>query len=271
MKKGILLWGLAIVITLLSAGYQRITGPSYPVRGHIPLSGKTIAYSFERDHDGAGDQIITLIAPDTAISGRLFYRRFKAAEEFMPAPLNRSGDTLTGSLPHQPPAGKLEYYVQLQHHGDSVIVPGRQAVVTRFRGHVPGIILAPHIILMFMAMLFSTRTGLEAFIRGGGTRNLTIWTVVTLVVGGMILGPLMQRFAFGELWTGAPFGWDLTDNKTLIALLGWIVALIRHRHSHFPRYAVIVAAVLLLAVYMIPHSILGSELDYATGKIRVGQ
>ena len=40
----------------------------------------------------------------------------------------------------------------------------------------------------------------------------------------MILGPLTQYYAFGALWTGFPFGIDLTDNKTLIALIGWIIA-----------------------------------------------
>ena len=41
--------------------------------------------------------------------------------------------------------------------------------------------------------------------------------LLLLAVGGFILGPLVQNYAFGELWTGVPFGWDLTDNKTLIA------------------------------------------------------
>jgi hypothetical protein len=271
MKKSVLLWSLAIILTLLSAGYQRKTGPTYPMHDKIAIDGSAVSYSFARSHGGDGDQPVTLTAPDTAISGRLFYRRFKAPEEFMPLQLMRIGDTLFGALPHQPPAGKLEYYVELSGRGKTMIVPERQAVVTRFKGEVPPYVLAPHIILMFIAMLFSTRTGLEAFSPNGRTRNLTIWTVVTLCIGGMILGPLVQRFAFGELWTGVPFGWDLTDNKTLIAFLGWIAALIGHRGGRYPRYIVIAAAVLLLAVYLVPHSVLGSELDYATGKVRIGQ
>jgi hypothetical protein len=78
----------------------------------------------------------------------------------------------------------------------------------------------------------------------------------------MILGPITQLYAFGALWTGVPFGWDLTDNKTLITLIGWIIAAVAIRKSAKPQRLVAFAAVLMLIVYLIPHSVLGSELDY---------
>jgi cytochrome bd-type quinol oxidase subunit 2 len=116
---------------------------------------------------------------------------------------------------------------------------------------------------MFLAMLFSTRAGLEALDKNGNPRKLVIWTTGLLFVGGMILGPLVQKYAFGALWTGFPFGFDLTDNKTLIAMLGWIAALIAGRKGKPARVWVLGASVLLLIVYLIPHSLLGSQLDYS--------
>jgi hypothetical protein len=73
----------------------------------------------------------------------------------------------------------------------------------------------------------------------------------------------MQKFAFGAFWTGFPFGADLTDNKTMVALIGWIIALIAGRKSKSPRSWYLGAAILLLVVFLIPHSLLGSELDYS--------
>jgi hypothetical protein len=78
----------------------------------------------------------------------------------------------------------------------------------------------------------------------------------------MILGPIIQYLAFGDLWTGVPFGWDLTDNKTLITLIvwGWVLwAALKAKPARVPA---IVASVVTLVVYLIPHSVLGSELDY---------
>ena len=85
----------------------------------------------------------------------------------------------------------------------------------------------------------------------------------------MILGPIVQYYAFGDLWTGIPFGWDLTDNKTLIAFIFWILAVYMNRKTDRPLYTALAAFVLLL-VFSIPHSMFGSELDYASGQVTQG-
>jgi uncharacterized membrane protein len=72
----------------------------------------------------------------------------------------------------------------------------------------------------------------------------------------------MQEYAFGALWTGWPFGHDLTDNKTLVSLIIWIIALFVLRKNRENRIWPVIAFVVMLAVYMIPHSVLGSEIDY---------
>jgi hypothetical protein len=79
----------------------------------------------------------------------------------------------------------------------------------------------------------------------------------------------VQKFAFGDLWTGVPFGWDLTDNKTLIAFIFWIIAVVMNRKKEKPFYTIL-AAVVLLLIFSIPHSMFGSELDYASGEVTQG-
>ena len=104
---------------------------------------------------------------------------------------------------------------------------------------------------------------------GVGKSLVTVNLAAALAAGGMILGPIVQKYAFGELWTGIPFGWDLTDNKTLIAVAAWILAVIMNRKREKPGYT-IAAAVILLLVYSIPHSLFGSELDYVSGTVGQG-
>ena len=94
-------------------------------------------------------------------------------------------------------------------------------------------------------------------------RRLANWAAVLIFIGGFILGPLVQKYAFGVFWSGVPLGFDLTDNKTLIAMVGWLIALFLMRKGKPGRAGVVAAAVLLLVVYSIPHSVLGSELDYS--------
>jgi hypothetical protein len=85
----------------------------------------------------------------------------------------------------------------------------------------------------------------------------------------LIMGPLVQKYAFNELWTGVPYGWDLTDNKTLIAFLAWLIAYWVSRKQE-SRIAIIAAMVVTIVIFSIPHSLFGSQLDPATGKIIQG-
>lgn len=251
------------------AVYQRMTGPTHSERGKVTLSGQTIKYKLLRSHESDGDAPVKIKVADESITGTLSFKRLKKEEEWSTVPLVRQGTELVAFLPVQPPAGKLEYLVELTKQGETVSL-SQNPVVIRFKGRVPLFVLIPHIFFMFFAMLFSLRTGIEALTRGPALLKLTIITTVFLFIGGAILGPIVQKYAFGAYWTGWPFGHDLTDNKTLIALLGWVIAWNRLRRNPSNRGWVIAASLILIAVYLIPHSVLGSEFDYDSGKVITG-
>jgi len=262
MRKPLTLWIVAFVLTAVSAVYQRMTGPTYPVRGTVTLGGQQYSLRLERSQDTTGDQVIRLAIPDSAVRGVVKWRRFPTNDAYQTVILQRNGDRLEGALPRQPAAGKLEYQVLLTRGVEQQLVPPRPAV-TRFKNPVTAAVLVPHILAMFVAMLLSTRAGLAA-LAGGETRLLTFLTLLFLVAGGFILGPVMQKEAFGTYWTGVPFGFDLTDNKTLFAVAAWAVAswLVAVKHAA-ARWAVVGAAVVNLVVFAIPHSTWGSQIDWS--------
>jgi nitrous oxide reductase accessory protein NosL len=262
MKKNYVRWILALLITLSAAAYQRLTGPTYPVRGDIEIDGKVVSYKLLRSHGGETNQPVTLAFTDTSYKAYVFYKHYKTDEAWQKIPMQIKDGQLYAELPHQPPAGKIEYYLILQKNGRQHKLPEDVSVITRFKGAVPAYILVPHILFMFLAMLLSTRTGIEALDRNSNPRKLAFWTLGFLTIGGMILGPIVQQYAFGALWTGVPFGWDLTDNKTLIAFLGWIGAIWAGRGGRKANILMLGASLITLAVYLIPHSVMGSELKY---------
>lgn len=262
MKRSVLLWIIAFVLTLLTAVYQRMTGPTYPLHGSAKIGEYKIDYDLDRSHGGDKDHNVKIKVPDKNISGLLEYKRYKTNDEWHQITMTEENGYLTASLPHQPPAGKLLYRVTLSLNDEQVVIPESKAVIIRFKGDVPAFIIIPHVILIFMAMLFSTRTGLEFFNKEPNYKKLAYRTFGLLILGGMIFGPIMQKYAFGAYWTGFPFGIDLTDNKTLIAVIGWIIALVALKKSTKPQRWILFAAILMFIVFMIPHSVLGSELDY---------
>jgi hypothetical protein len=261
MLKNILFWALAILITCGSAIFQRMTGPTYPYRGEVVFENQTIKFKFDRSHEGSDNHKVSLSIADKDIKGTLVYKRYKSNDTLTYVPMLREGDNLYAEFPGQPTAGKTQYQVVLSKGDKSTQIP-EKAVVLRFKGAVPALYLFPHILIMFLAMLFSIKAGIEALRKEPKLNWLIPWTLGLLFVGGMVLGPIVQYYAFGAFWTGIPFGFDLTDNKTLFALIAWIVAFIAIRRGKSIKTWTLIASIVLFLVYMIPHSVLGSEIDY---------
>jgi hypothetical protein len=255
------LWVLAFVIVAFAAIYQRMTGPTYPVRGSVRVGGSDISFRLLTSTDAAGDQEVRLKVPDTKIGGIVEMRRYSSNDAWARHDLVRQGEDLVARIPHQPPAGKVTYRIQLQGGGEPVWLTA-EPVVIRYKGVVSNFIMIPHIILMFLAMWFSTRAGFEAILKRSRLAQQALWTILALTLGGMILGPLVQKLAFGVYWSGWPLGKDLTDNKTVVAWLVWLIALWRVRKRPEATWWAVAASLLLFLVYMIPHSLLGSEIDY---------
>lgn len=270
--KSILWWIFSILFTLSIAYYQRTTGPTYPARGKIEINDQVYKYKLLTSNDSDKPAQIYFYGDGQMdqISASASYRKYKSNDDWINVEFIADDDKLIALLPQQPPAGKLSYKVVVEGNNQTYNIT-EEPIVIRFKGPVPGFVLYPHILFMFLAMLFSTRTGIEALIKGNKTFSYSRVTLIFLLFGGMTLGPIVQKYAFGEFWTGWPFGKDLTDNKTLVAFVAWIIAVIRLRKNSEKRGWALAAAIILLAVYLIPHSMFGSELDYSTGEIGTGE
>lgn len=270
MNKPVLLWILAIVLTMATAVYQRMTGPTYALSGTTWFEDVLISYRFERSHGGTSGAPVNVTTDEPDVRGTVLWKRFKSHDDWQKLAMKREGAVLTAVLPAQPPAGKLLYQIRFERHDATMLFPP-DPVVIRYKGEVPLWILIPHVIAMFGAMLFSARTGLEYFSVRPTYDRLLWWTLGFLFVGGLILGPLVQLYAFDAWWTGWPFGTDLTDNKTALAFLVWVGAAVALKRSKKPGRWILAASMIMLLVYLIPHSLFGSELDFTTAADPGGQ
>lgn len=261
MRRSIVLWIIAVVVTLASAVWQRMSGPTYPVHVDSEVGGLTVTGKLLRTQSIETGVPVSLAA-ESGLTAEVRWRRWPSDDPWQTVPLSRDGDRLVGELPGQPAkAAKIEYQLHVTDgKGNSATYPVR----LRFKGAVPKPILFVHIFAMFFGMLFSLRAGLEAVVRGPALRGQTIVTLLCLGVGGLLLGPIVQRFAFDAYWTGWPVGEDLTDNKLAVAVLFWAIAFWQQRRGRLV-WSVVAAAV-TFAIFVIPHSLHGSTHDYETGQ-----
>ncbi|MFP4664396.1 MAG: hypothetical protein ACLFM1_08205 [Bacteroidales bacterium] len=267
--KKILLWVLAAVLTIGASVYQRKTGPTYPLDFTISIAGDQYAFELTRSASIGDGCIVEMPLHEEIDSIRLVYQKYPGTFEPDTVLMPAGKDAYLASLPIQPAAGKLRYHMIIYRQGNVVFTNEDNAAVVRFKGDVPAWALIPHVLAMFLAMLFSTAAMLMAITRIGNFRKIAWWAFGSLFVGGFIFGPVVQHFAFGQAWTGFPVGMDLTDNKTLIAGIFWLAAVLLNLKKK-RRWAVIIAGIVLLAIYIIPHSARGSEFDYETEEVKTG-
>lgn len=260
---------LALLITLSAAVYQRLTGPTHPLRFSYTADSITYKAKLPRSGNSDADTRVALKLPVSSLAS-IYFKKYKVSEDYTSLTFFPSDEnTQEAFLPKMPAAAKLEYYLEITDGAKTTTYFKENPIVIRYKDPVPVWALIPHIIIMFLAMLFSNLSGLQAIFRIPAYKRNTVITLALLFLGGLILGPIVQKYAFGEFWTGFPLGYDLTDNKTLIAFVTWLVAFIVNRKQDRPSM-VIFASFITIAVFSVPHSLFGSELNYETGKVVTG-
>jgi hypothetical protein len=279
MLTSVILWVLAAIFTLVCFTFQDQTGPTYPLDRIFQTAKGSVHYMAVRSENIGTSLKITLFNPLPAgVTGYVRFRRYMSNDEWSTTPfqpatytISRRGstETVTGlgaELPSlQERAGKYEYYVYIDDGaGEPVSVTGDKAIYARYKAEVPGPVLVLHILVIFASMALDARTVMETVI--DGRYKWMLWaTVISLLLGGFVLGPLVQYYAFGVWWSGIPYGFDWTDNKVLVELAFWILALILNIGGRRNRWSIYAAGIVTLIVYFIPHSVFGSEYNYRTG------
>ena len=278
MVKKIIFWTLAVLITLGASVYQRMTGPTHPQYVKTSINGQDYKFILSRSGGEKDEPILLEGLKDEKVLASLFYRKYPTNDTFTKVEMKHIDIGLCAQLPVQPAAGKLEYYIQISsraENGESIssntsFYFKEEPLIIRFKGEVPAYILIPHILCMFISMLFASYALLCAISNINDYKKYLRFSFYLLFIGGFILGPIVQKFAFDIFWSGFPFGSDLTDNKTLIALIALIAAVLTTKKP-WNRWVTIAAILVMFVVFSIPHSMRGSELNHNTGTIETSK
>ncbi len=197
-------------------------------------------------------------------------------------PEEENSNFFAGFLPLQTKGTKVYYYLLVENQSGNVLAtlpelknPDFKPISLKFEGKVKPYIIVPHILCMFVSMFFvllASYKSIDIYRNRGDIKKLAknvLWATIFVFIGGFPLGILVSQQALGGPgWGGIPLGWDITDNKTLLIFLYWVVLIFLAKGSLFQKddnknvinsrsYAglVLIGFVLVLAMYLIPHSI----------------
>ncbi len=150
--------------------------------------------------------------------------------------MNNLGDTLfSAPLPSARIGKKLFYRVDMVRNGvflASMPEAGQPDYLVKYKGNISPYVLIPHIILMFVSVFLAFLAlfyGIDVLRKKDRVKKaaiLVLLTFLTAFIGGILIGVEVTRQTFNEGFGGYPFGRDVTDTKTEIYLLFWLVTLI---------------------------------------------
>ena len=103
MRRSILFWVLAFLLTCGTAYYQRVTGPTYPLSEKVLISGKVIRCALERSHGGETNAVVYIPTNDSSIHGVMMWKKYKTNDEWTRVEMKYAAGSLSAELPHHPP------------------------------------------------------------------------------------------------------------------------------------------------------------------------
>jgi hypothetical protein len=213
--------------------------------------------------------------PTSPISAFIFYRTDQ--RPFQVADMSSLGNgKYFGAIPPHPRGDVVQYYIEARTASDIVARVPAKAQAEGFSFTVKGkantSLLVIHITLIFISLFFFLYAGYLSIRALQHRRSLLYIPRVAFLglavffVASIPLGMIVGYQVYGVPWTGFPVGDDLTDNKSLVILLYWIVCAVLYRgslwrkdptHDILPMvtlpYVHLVGSIITAILFALPH------------------
>jgi hypothetical protein len=269
---------ISIVCTaVLLTGARRLSTRN-PRDVSTESAGVRVLHRTVTEQVGAGAPAVELDIPDSPRAAPFVVYHTGAGTALERRAMTRAADgRWTAALPDLGKGKRLSYAFEIELPGGTVARLPEDAsgfYLIKYKGKVSPAVLILHIAAMFGSFFFMVMGlfGAVAILRGREGKRRTVvcgrWVLLLSFLGGWPLGFMLNYQAFGPVWEGFPFGFDVTDNKTQIMFLCWLVSLLLVRGSLFGRgeetdrlgprgfaAAVIASFVISVVLFIVPHSL----------------
>ncbi|MHC4944947.1 MAG: hypothetical protein ACYTG7_18180, partial [Planctomycetota bacterium] len=236
---------LAVVITLLMVVTARYFGPNRKYTVETRADGLVLSHKAPRSQTGEGpaalDVRVKLDGRKAADLDIELKGRVKGAPDWERLSVARieSGDegwdkVFVFEVPPKPYTTRYFYTFEIglakEEQELSLAREDGAPMMVKFKGDVPAWIVIAHVLGMFGGFFLLILCAFHSVGLAMGREDhkassrLAWWSWIVMFMGGVPFGFAMNYYAFNVFWEAFPFGGDVTDNKTQIALLLWGLA-----------------------------------------------
>ena len=269
---------LAFILTIALLGLSRRLSTRRPHDMAADGEGLRLEHRTVTEQVGPGRPDLALsVECEGAFEPVVRYRVGKE-RELRSAAMTDDGDGVwRAALPEFDKGTKIYYALELYRGNDRAArIPEEEGsfLFIKYKGKVSAVVLTLHILFMFASFYFMVQCLWSAIgiLAGRAWKAEAVgharWVLISSFIGGWPLGFILNYQAFGVVWEGIPFGYDITDNKTQIMFVFWLVSLLLVRGSFLGRgeepdilgargfaAAAIISFVVSLALFIVPHSL----------------
>jgi hypothetical protein len=238
MKKNIILWLGAIIITFLSGYLHNVTGPDYPVSGSIGVDGKQVTFKFDKTYRGNDGYDVFIRSDVKDIKAFLLWKddpvnalsqkhgKNHIASAWQKVLMADTGFLIKGKIPPHSPGEKVTYRVELNYHGKQYFLPEDKPVTIEFLGNVNSSIMNIFYFVLFGGLILSVRTGLEAFNDNAHIRMYTIFTLIFFFLYAVCVVPLKRSYELNAINHSVPPLNSIITYQSLSLFIIWIIGLV---------------------------------------------
>ncbi|HEY5132644.1 MAG TPA: hypothetical protein VII85_03060 [Candidatus Krumholzibacteriaceae bacterium] len=269
---------ISVIVTMVLLVAARWLSKGKPVDYAVREAGMTLYHRTVPAQIGPGQPLIKMRVDPPLLLGIVVRWMEPPSKEIGARGLVRVEDNkYEVFLPDLGKGARIKYWITATNsEGTRVRVPKNPSKfgILAFKGPVSKRVLVAHIVCMFGAFFFMVMSlfGAVGILRARegkrGTVRSARWVLVCSFIGFVPLGMLLNHEVYGTIWEGYPFGRDITDSKTQVIFVLWLVSLLLVRGSFIGggeekdrlgptafAWAIIVSFLVSLALFIVPHSI----------------
>lgn len=252
MKKTIILWFGALVITFLAGYLNSVTSPDFPVSGTVGYGKKKVTYYFEKEYSDRQPYSIMLRTDAEEVRGNVVVYTQSRQDTI---PLRYADNKLTASFDSVAIGTTLSYNVFLQYEGKERQVPEGVTVKTLIQGYIPKTIKVLYFLTLFGGILLAVRAGLDYFTERKNHKKNGLFALISLACFSLIVVPVKISYQYGLVGSmkAVPPG-ELFPIAQMSFFVIWLTAMIAaFKMKESKLAAAIGAALIVLAAVFITH------------------
>lgn len=247
MKESLILWTSSIIVVFLLSYFKSVFGEYYPITGTFSVEGKKVTYKLDKVEYGDVYKIIIRTDYEN-LKGDIVVRTNQNKEEIIE--LISETEVISGEISKKKVGNKFNYYVILKWNDTAYRIPSENFIGFTFFGKIPNMINLLYYILLYLALILITRTGLEIFKSNRKTKKLLVITSIVLITLVFMISPLFLSYKFEYINKSIPPIQNLFPINFLVITFIWIATTVYVFVKKKDKPISLISAIVCLSIYV---------------------